>query len=45
MRLPHMSGKDVLKALRLGLQEISRRGSKLKMEHQDGQRIVFPFHK
>ncbi|MBT5707901.1 type II toxin-antitoxin system HicA family toxin [bacterium] len=46
MRLPLLSGKDVFNALqRLGFQEISRRGSHVKMEHGDGRRIVFPFHK
>lgn len=46
MRLPLLSGKEVLNALqRLGFEEISRRGSHVKMEHDDGRRIVFPFHK
>ena len=46
MRLPLLSGKDVLNVFqRLGFHEISRRGSHVKMEHGEGRRIVFPFHK
>ena len=45
MKLPLLSGKEVLAALqRLGFVEIHRKGSHVKMEHQDGRRIVFPFH-
>ena len=45
MKLPLLSGREVLAALqRLGFVEIHRKGSHVKMEHQDGRRIVFPFH-
>ncbi len=45
MKLPLLSGRQVLAALqRLGFVELHRRGSHVKMEHQDGRRIVFPFH-
>lgn len=45
MKLPLLSGRQVLAALRrLGFVETHRRGSHVKMEHQDGRRIVFPFH-
>jgi predicted RNA binding protein YcfA (HicA-like mRNA interferase family) len=45
VKLPLLSGRQVLAALqRLGFAEIHRKGSHVKMEHQDGRRIVFPFH-
>ena len=45
MKAPLVSGKEVVRALvRLGFQEIHRKGSHVKMEHPDGRRIVFPFH-
>ena len=45
MKLPLLSGRQVLAALqRLGFVELHRRGSHVKMEHQDGRRIVLPFH-
>ena len=45
MKLPLYSGKQVLRALeRLGFEEISRKGSHVKMKHMDGRVIVFPFH-
>lgn len=44
MKLPLLSGRDVLKALeRLGFAEIHRKGSHVKMKHADGRIIVFPF--
>ncbi len=46
MRLPLLSGRQVLAALqRLEFVEIDRRGSHVKMEHPDGRRIVFPYHR
>lgn len=46
MTVPRLSGRQVLAALqRLGFAEIHRRGSHVKMEHKDGRRIVFPYHK
>ena len=30
---------------RLGFQEVHRKGSHIKMEHADGRRIVFPYHR
>ncbi|PYI91445.1 MAG: hypothetical protein DME97_14280 [Verrucomicrobia bacterium] len=45
MKLPLLSGRQVLFALqRMGFREIHRKGSHVKLEHQDGRRIVFPFH-
>lgn len=45
MKLPLLSGKQVLAALRrLGFEEIHRKGSHVKMKHQDGRVIVFPYH-
>ena len=45
MKLPLVSGRQVLTALeRLGFSEVHRKGSHVKMRHQDGRIIVFPFH-
>ena len=45
MKLPVLSGRAVLAALeRLGFVEVHRRGSHVKMLHQDGRKIVFPYH-
>jgi predicted RNA binding protein YcfA (HicA-like mRNA interferase family) len=45
MKLPLVSGRQVVNALiRLGFIENSRKGSHVKMKHQDGRLIVFPFH-
>ena len=45
MKLPLYSGKQVVRALqRLGFDEISRKGSHVKMKHPDGRLVVFPFH-
>ena len=45
MKLPLVSGKRVQKALiRLGFEEIGRKGSHVKMRHSDGRIIVFPYH-
>ena len=45
MRLPLLSGKQVLSALRrLGFVEVHRKGSHVKMVHADGRKIVFPYH-
>lgn len=45
MKLPLLAGCQVLSALeRLEFREIHRRGSHIKMQHEDGRRIVFPFH-
>ena len=40
MKLPILSGKQVLAALRLDFVEVHR----VKMKHPDGRIIVFPFH-
>ena len=46
MKLPLRTGRQVLAALqRLGFVEIDRRGSHVKLEHPDGRRIVFPYHR
>ena len=45
MKLPLVSGKQAARALvRLGFEEVSRKGSHVKMKHEDGRTIVFPFH-
>ena len=45
MKLPLLSGKQVAAALaRLGFVEAHRKGSHVKMKHEDGRVIVFPFH-
>lgn len=45
MKLPLLSGQQVLAALRrLGFVEVHRKGSHVKMKHEDGRVIVFPFH-
>ncbi len=45
MKLPVLSGKTVVRALeRLGFVEVARKGSHVKMKHEDGRLIVFPFH-
>ncbi len=45
MRLPLLSGRQVLSALiRLGFEEVHRKGSHVKMQHPDGRKIVFPYH-
>jgi len=45
MKLPLLSGRQVIKALeRLGFVEVHRKGSHVKMRHEDGRMIVFPFH-
>ena len=45
MKLPLLSGRQVLAALtRLGFVELHRKGSHIKMKHEDGKVIVFPLH-
>ena len=45
MKLPLLSGRQVIKTLeRLGFAEVHRKGSNVKMRHEDGRMIVFPFH-
>lgn len=45
MKLPLLSGRQVLATLtRLGFVEVHRKGSHVKMKHEDGRVIVFPFH-
>ena len=45
MKLPLLSAGRVLAALtRLGFVEVHRKGSHVKMKHEDGRVIVFPFH-
>jgi len=45
MKLPLLSGRQVLRTLnRLGFVEVHRKGSHVKMRHEDGRMIVFPFH-
>ena len=45
MKLPLLSGRQVSAALsRMGFMEVHRKGSHVKMKHEDGRVIVFPFH-
>lgn len=45
MKLPLLSGRQVVRTLeRLGFIEVHRKGSHVKMRHEDGRMIVFPFH-
>lgn len=45
MKLPLLSGRQLMRALqRLGFIEVARKGSHVKMKHEDGRMIVFPFH-
>lgn len=45
MKLPLLSGRQVIRTLeRLGFVEVHRKGSHVKMRHEDGRMIVFPFH-
>ena len=45
MKLPLLSGRQVVSTLgRLGFVEVHRKGSHVKMRHEDGRMIVFPFH-
>jgi predicted RNA binding protein YcfA (HicA-like mRNA interferase family) len=45
MKLPLLLGRQVLAALtRLGFVEVHRKGSHVKMKHEEGRVIVFPFH-
>lgn len=45
MKPPLLSGRQMVAALeRLGFVEAHRKGSHVKMRHQDGRVIVFPYH-
>ena len=45
MKLPLLSGRQVVRTLeRLGFVEVHRKGSHVKMRHEDSRMIVFPFH-
>ncbi len=45
MKLPLLSGRQVVRTLeRLGFVQVRRKGSHVKMRHEDGRMIVFPFH-
>lgn len=45
MKLPLLSGRQVVRTLeRLGFVVVHRKGSHVKMRHDDGRMIVFPFH-
>ncbi len=45
MKLPLLSGRQVLRGLeRLGFVEVHRKGSHVKMKHEDGRLIVFPYY-
>lgn len=45
MKLPLLSGRQIVRTLeRMAFVEVHRRGSHVKMRHEDGRMIVFPFH-
>ncbi|MBS1903790.1 MAG: type II toxin-antitoxin system HicA family toxin [Bacteroidetes bacterium] len=45
MKLPLLHAREVIAALtRLGFQESHRRGSHVKLVHQDGRVIIIPYH-
>jgi predicted RNA binding protein YcfA (HicA-like mRNA interferase family) len=45
MKVPLLSGRQVFSTLvRMGFKETHRKGSHIKMTHQDGRIIVFPYH-
>ena len=45
MKLGVYTGKQVVRAReRLGFQEVHRKGSHVKMKHEDGRLIVFPLY-
>ena len=45
MNVPLLSGRQVFSTLnRMGFKETHRKGSHIKMVHQDGRIIVFPYH-
>jgi predicted RNA binding protein YcfA (HicA-like mRNA interferase family) len=45
VKLPLLTGKQVLSTFqRMGFAEVSRKGDHVKMQDQDGKRIIFPFH-
>jgi predicted RNA binding protein YcfA (HicA-like mRNA interferase family) len=44
-RLPRISGEDAARALeRAGFQQISQRGSHLKLRSDDGRVVIIPLH-
>jgi predicted RNA binding protein YcfA (HicA-like mRNA interferase family) len=45
MKVPLLSGRQLLRTLeKLGFVEVHRKGSHVKMKHEDGRLIVFPYH-
>lgn len=45
-RLPVVSGPEVTRALaKAGFEEISQRGSHLKLRHRDGRTAIVPLHR
>ena len=44
-RLPVISGRQTVKALRkLGFEEVSQRGSHLKLRNESGRTVIVPLH-
>ncbi len=44
--LPSASGKQVVRALeRAGFQQVSQRGSHVKVRHADGRKAIVPMHR
>jgi predicted RNA binding protein YcfA (HicA-like mRNA interferase family) len=45
-RLPVVSGKETARALgRVGLEQVSQRGSHVKLVHADGRIAIVPLHR
>ena len=44
--LPQLSGAEVVRALgRAGFEQVSQRGSHVKMRHPDGRMAIVPLHR
>jgi len=45
-RLPVVSGQDVVRALRgVGFEQISQRGSHVKLRNTEGRTVIVPMHR
>jgi predicted RNA binding protein YcfA (HicA-like mRNA interferase family) len=45
-RLPVVSGQDVVRALRgAGFEQISQRGSHVKLRNEEGRTVIVPMHR
>ena len=44
--LPQLSGAEVVRALgRAGFEQVSQRGSHVKLRHPDGRMVIVPLHR